>query len=481
MHQNQRGMVDTCFEEGQYESGIALLDQLRSPRHRPFQPHIRQLIYIALYPPPPADTKETETLQLDSASPSKLHSRLHCIQHGSSQSPSPAATDAALHLLTAFSLTNLPWDLFSALPSYPASALGSPKTEIDYDDPESFVARRSVCITKAKNVWEILKEGFVQRKEDPIAMSPVKKGRRRAIVEEPPEDSSVDREPRRVVGQYSWPILGWLLSIFEKDEKLAEDNAQPRYSSLLLSQIPPPRTKTDARWNVEAPLDIVMYCLEQTHPQQALMGARLLALLINLASTTFIDFPMFLNALGSRIMSLRSEQVASLFAMLPQSKNVMQFKLTLCKNYLAGSSETASRPKPQARAPRPVPARRKPAGPVSVESSKSSTPALSYASGPVSRKYPTFTASEVLELVNAARSQDQSSDELALRMKWELVLTYALLQKQAGSGTAGAEWQIMLRDGRLVEALKASAGDGFTATGGISVQSMQQILSVFLA
>lgn len=32
---HQRGLVDTCFEEGQYESGIALLDQLRSSSFKP--------------------------------------------------------------------------------------------------------------------------------------------------------------------------------------------------------------------------------------------------------------------------------------------------------------------------------------------------------------------------------------------------------------------------------------------------------------
>jgi hypothetical protein len=32
----QRGLVDNCFEEGQYETAIATLDQLRSPD---FNPH----------------------------------------------------------------------------------------------------------------------------------------------------------------------------------------------------------------------------------------------------------------------------------------------------------------------------------------------------------------------------------------------------------------------------------------------------------
>jgi hypothetical protein len=30
-----RGLVDGCFEEGQYEAGLTILDQLRSPNYRP--------------------------------------------------------------------------------------------------------------------------------------------------------------------------------------------------------------------------------------------------------------------------------------------------------------------------------------------------------------------------------------------------------------------------------------------------------------
>jgi hypothetical protein len=35
MTRHQRGLVDTCFEEGQYESGISVLEQLRSPQFKP--------------------------------------------------------------------------------------------------------------------------------------------------------------------------------------------------------------------------------------------------------------------------------------------------------------------------------------------------------------------------------------------------------------------------------------------------------------
>ena len=32
---HQRGFVDTCFEEGQFEAAIAVLNELRSSKYRP--------------------------------------------------------------------------------------------------------------------------------------------------------------------------------------------------------------------------------------------------------------------------------------------------------------------------------------------------------------------------------------------------------------------------------------------------------------
>jgi hypothetical protein len=35
MTRHQRGLVDTCFEEGQFETAIAILGQLCSPKYKP--------------------------------------------------------------------------------------------------------------------------------------------------------------------------------------------------------------------------------------------------------------------------------------------------------------------------------------------------------------------------------------------------------------------------------------------------------------
>lgn len=35
MNRHQCSLVDTCFEEGQYEAGISVLEQLRSSQFKP--------------------------------------------------------------------------------------------------------------------------------------------------------------------------------------------------------------------------------------------------------------------------------------------------------------------------------------------------------------------------------------------------------------------------------------------------------------
>jgi hypothetical protein len=61
-----------------------------------------------------------------------------------------------------------------------------------------------------------------------------------------------------------------------------------RHSPILLSQIPPPRGGSGARWEADAPLDVVFYCLEQTQPKRRTMGARLMTLVNNMFADRFI-------------------------------------------------------------------------------------------------------------------------------------------------------------------------------------------------
>jgi len=50
MTRHQRGLVDTCFEEGQYEAAIAVLDQLHSSKYKPAAYAIKQFCLLLRFP-----------------------------------------------------------------------------------------------------------------------------------------------------------------------------------------------------------------------------------------------------------------------------------------------------------------------------------------------------------------------------------------------------------------------------------------------
>ncbi|KZT70975.1 hypothetical protein DAEQUDRAFT_666961 [Daedalea quercina L-15889] len=397
------------------------------------------------------------------ASPSKLLSR----QQKTTLLPTRAARDAALKVLFAFAQTNTSAVLLAALPKYDTAENG-PVNGIQ-EDTDSFIARQSIRIRNAKDCWAILREGFV-RPSSEVLSPPKRKGSGRIWqVEEQQHivDGVVDGE---VVGQvtpapvseFAWPVLEWILCLLEKDEKLAKKSGQPLHSPLLLSQIPPPRAATNARWDVEAPLDVIFYCLKERDLRHKTMGIRLLTLLVNLSATTLIDLPLFLNAIGNRLFSLTLDELASLFAALPSSSTMLQFKVLLCRHYLtdfaAGSGQNNIRPKPQARGqPRPAPSRRKQAESPFADSTTSNVTAASAAS--IARKFPAIPSSEILSLIESPCSTDVDGGAQALRVKLELALSYALLRKHVGSDdNVDVEWQGALREGRLNAAFEAASG-----------------------
>ncbi|OBZ68031.1 hypothetical protein A0H81_11711 [Grifola frondosa] len=459
---HQRNLVDTCFEEGQYESGISVLDQLRAQKYKPFPPHIRQLIYIALYPPPPlVDDNELEMAQLEPGSPSKLLFR----QHKSSLSPSPQATSAAQNLLMAFARTNSPEALFRALPCYstPGSACAA-----GGDDEDSYIARQALRIRNAKCFWDVLKEGFVLRTNDAAPTArPTGRGRRRVIIEDEVLPTYSDGEPS-AVSEYAWSILDWGLTLMEIDEERTEMEGQPLHSPLLLSQIPPPRTAAGTRWDIAAPLDVVFYALQQQSDlRRRRMAVRLLALLINLTSTTLIDFPMFLSAITTRVSSLSLCDLTFLFTALPASKTIMQFN---------------SRPKPQPRAqPRPVAGRRNQNREGSEHQLHSGPVKVSGAIG-CAEDYPPHIFRS-FDLVTRPNGSDTSSSLKALKMKAELVVTYGVLQRQAADpADKDEQWPGLLHDGKLKQALEAMfVLEGATSEDMVFVRQMRDTLLVMIS
>lgn len=272
------------------------------PLSSPFRSHIRQLLYIALYPPSPTTNPKTSQ-----ESPTKLSSR-HAY---SSLFPSPTASELAKRTLRVLADINSPTSLLRALPAYrdPNDADGGPP---DFDpelpsDVDSFVASEAIRLKNCKNCWNILKFGFIKSLADGSSTVPGSPRKRRRGTASAADLSHANEEDTSlVVGENAWPILDWLLVLFEKDESMTEASQQgskychlflvaimplttpreARYSPLLLAQIPPTRSDAGTKWDANDPLEIVFHCFKQQDDARRAMGSRLL----NLVCATGFSF-----------------------------------------------------------------------------------------------------------------------------------------------------------------------------------------------
>ncbi|KZT26752.1 hypothetical protein NEOLEDRAFT_1062201 [Neolentinus lepideus HHB14362 ss-1] len=453
MTKNQRGLVDACFEEGQYESGISLLQQLRSSGYKPSPSHIRQLLYIALYPPP---DKGKEKSRPDFGSPSKVPPAK---QKKSALIPTAAASEAAIQCLTSYLTTNTPKSLLRALPSYPPpkGRDGVQTNDMMDEDEDSFISREAANITQCKDCWTILREGFILRADgDPSSDRSGAKARRKLILDEDTMYSdSTDTDVPVLVGEHAWPVLEWLIEVIEKDANLTGNSGHPRYSPLLLCQIPPARTGTIARWEADKPLDIMMYCLHQTEPSRRLAGARLASLLIDLTSVVHFDAAAFTNAVFARLIAEGGLMFSDFLAILPDSVVASKFRLALCRKFLATNSSvdsvrTVSASKPQGRIqPR---ARRRGAAQTGEDVSPKAVDAQ--APETIASRLPLPSSSEILQLVQTSRNSTKHGAAVEeSKVKFYMVLAYGKLQNGVPSEDRDADWPQILQDGTLRKAL----------------------------
>lgn len=94
----------------------------------------------------------------------------------------------------------------------------SPGSSDNGHDEDSVIARESLCIKDCRNCWAILKEAFIQRKK--LLPQEASKKRGRGVYDVQNADLDQGRDTPAVVAEYAWPILHWLLALFEKDELL---------------------------------------------------------------------------------------------------------------------------------------------------------------------------------------------------------------------------------------------------------------------
>ncbi|KAF7782347.1 hypothetical protein Agabi119p4_1723 [Agaricus bisporus var. burnettii] len=391
----QRGLVDNCFEEGQYETAIATLDQLRSPDFNPHPPHLRQLIYISL------QSMQEPTVEYDidtsvQMSPSKLVKQRQQ-QILSNLIPAKAVVDAQ-RLLMAYIRTNSPSVLSRALPRR-----RSPLVSSGLNEGDSMIAKRASALPSASH-------------------RSTRQSRRYGT----PNDINPVTTPATIVSESAWPLLNWLVSIYERDEELFDTDLNARHSPLLIEQILDDNGST----YIDAPVTIIAYCLLQKQVQRHQLAGRLLSLLINLTLTVEFDAHALLTAVYTRI---QPEQLSVLMAQLGQSTatQVLQFKVGLCQKLIGGAvhpmpgSMTRPQPKMRVRAEK-VPDRQAPA--------VLDSPLLAIRSS-----IPTFV--EILRLLQAS-APDMSQNDISKHIwcRYQLLLAYGSLQARLSPTDRDPDW-----------------------------------------
>lgn len=149
--------------------------------------------------------------------------------------PSPTATIAAQRLLSSFVSTNSPGALSQALPNCSTSGEAN-STWSDDEDEDSFIAREALAIKRAKNCWTILKEGFIQRKKLTTVATPRGKGKKRKDTWEDDAGSNDCSLTPAVVSDVAWPVLEWLIRIFERDEISVQSSGLREFKQHLQSK-----------------------------------------------------------------------------------------------------------------------------------------------------------------------------------------------------------------------------------------------------
>ncbi|KXN91068.1 hypothetical protein AN958_03135 [Leucoagaricus sp. SymC.cos] len=382
-----RGLVDNSFDEGHYETAIMTLDQLRASGFNPWPPHLRQLIYISLQTTDESRGKDGLDTPTINSSPSKIVKQ----QLKISLNPiPPRAVVNARRLLMAYLHTSAPSLLSRALPRRK-----SPMFATGQNEGDSPFARRAAYILQFRDCWELLCTDLTSR-QSAVPPTPGIKPRTRnhsqRIGYDKLDASCAEANVPQVITENAWPLLEWLVSLFEHDESMSTPIA--RHSPLLADQL----LDNDGKAHLEAPVSIIMHCLKQNQLQRQRVAGRLLSLLVNLTIITELDLNALAVVIYTRVPS--SIQLSQLLSQIGHSTTIqaLKFRIGLCQMLIGGQGPTivGNVPKPQPRI-RPRPA--KPIGRQESQPERSSI-----------LKPSILSASEVLRLLRLPTPEKPSHD-----------------------------------------------------------------------
>lgn len=151
----------------------------------------------------------------------------------------PSISITAQRLLVSFALTNSPTSVFRAVPKYTMAPLALSE---HLEEMQSAVSRESAeCMSSAKDAWSLLRPGFVRPMNPDSSSSKGKLSRGKTRARDgfdSDEDEIEDSE--RAVAKYAWPVLEWMMMVFERDERLTQNdvnNIRECFSDCTLVQL----------------------------------------------------------------------------------------------------------------------------------------------------------------------------------------------------------------------------------------------------
>lgn len=181
--------------------------------------HIRQLLYIILRSPSIEPQGNDKIAQGANTDPPKQQSHL----------PSSADVAAAQRCLQAFGETNSPQSLLRAIPSYDESHSSiSDGANVVEDEEESFLYKEAKRIQSCKSCWQLLRADLLGPIGDRASIPIDGRTKHRTRNSGQSDD---DIWSTAVVGPTAWPVLEWLVILFEKDEENTAASGQCKHIS----------------------------------------------------------------------------------------------------------------------------------------------------------------------------------------------------------------------------------------------------------
>ncbi|KIJ49591.1 hypothetical protein M422DRAFT_27955 [Sphaerobolus stellatus SS14] len=459
----QRGIVDNCFEEGQYEYGIDVMDKLRAKSYKPAPLHIRQLVYIALYPLPPKRLKALKKSEVP-LSPTKAQLQ----RQKDDMWPKPAAKSFAIALLQALVVTNAPASLMRGLPYYSYINVNGVKDVDPFKDEGEALAHddntplkeQLRAFAELKDVWPLLRKEFITRQQEDSGQQT--------------EDDDVGKIA--AVGPYAWGVLEWLIQLFEKDQMLTQGS----YSPHLVTQIPPPRSKKGPRWEVEPITQIIRASFSNvtieekgkfaTFEKRCDLGSRLLALMVNLSLTEppLFEPSHFLRSVASYLPEFPLQSLEAFLTGIPPHQ--IRFKMALLDSFLSIQEKSVKKTAQKTpAAPRARPRMAAKAGEEAV-----ATPAASVTQNDL---YPLLSEERIFTLLSKPSifevppSKGRLGPAKVALGRFHLLSAIYILKL---SGSIPETWEISTQPGRLREHIQL----GYARSESLSLEDANDIAEI---